>query len=66
MPGTPDARRRYAKRHYSTGTPWSHAVNTQVVIPADLVILDRDPSPCFNCGVRADLPCRHRPWMLGS
>lgn len=31
-----------------------------VEVPADVVILDRDPSPCWMCETRADVGCRHR------
>jgi hypothetical protein len=41
----------------------SHPSMNNVVhleIPDDVVVLDREPSPCFNCGARDG--CRHRPW----
>lgn len=30
----------------------------RLVVPADIVVLDRDPAPCFRCGEREG--CRHR------
>lgn len=47
----------YRQRHYRCITPrgWRRPAPT---IPADVVILDRDPSPCFLCEVREG--CRHR------
>ena len=33
---------------------------TKVDIPADVIRLTRPPEPCFYCGVRADVPCKHR------
>jgi hypothetical protein len=54
--------RRFRERWHS------HPSMNNVVhldIPADVVVLDREPSPCGWCGVRGDVPCRHKPWMLG-
>lgn len=29
-------------------------------VPDDIVRYDDDGTPCFMCGVRAGVPCRHR------
>lgn len=55
-----DERRAEYARNYSS----HHAGRAQgVTIPDDITVKLRDPSPCFRCGAKADLPCRHRPWL---
>jgi hypothetical protein len=48
-------REEYARNHQS---PHSQRGQCRVYIPDDIVILDRDPSPCFRCGEREG--CKHR------
>ena len=57
------SRNEYA-RLYQTGH--QHRASHVVEIPADIIVLERDPSPCGFCGVRGDVPCRHRPWVQAA
>jgi hypothetical protein len=47
-------------RRESTRATTSPATRTvpRLVVPDDIVILDRDPAPCFRCGEREG--CKHR------
>jgi len=47
------------QRRWSTGHARDHG--QPVIVPAD-VERRTVHEPCFYCGVRADLPCRHRRW----
>ena len=44
-------------RHYSTGHARNHGRPT--IVPDDVKRVD-EHEPCFFCGTRAGLPCKHR------
>ena len=59
-----ERQRAYSRAEYQRLYATGHRIaSTNVDVPDDVTILSRDPSPCFNCGTQADLPCRHQPWM---
>jgi hypothetical protein len=49
-------RREYDRLYRSGETATGR--NPRIVVPTDVTVLDRDPSPCFRCGEREG--CRHR------
>lgn len=49
-------RQQYARWH---STAHGHKASC-VTIPDDIVVMEREPSPCFMCGTAG--ACRHRPW----
>lgn len=56
-----EARRRAARAEYARvykGGHAAHQAGAPIKVPADVVVLDRDPSPCVRCGEREG--CRHR------
>jgi hypothetical protein len=55
------AQRRWRHRN-CTGNP-SYLKVTIADIP-ESVERRSETVPCFKCGVRADVACRHRPWMF--
>ena len=46
-------------RLYKSTAPWMNSVERPRNIPADIERVECS-EPCFLCGVRADVPCRHR------
>jgi hypothetical protein len=54
--------REYRERNYLNPNSSKHEV-VNVTAPEDVERRDAH-EPCFKCGVRADVPCKHRPWML--
>lgn len=44
---------------------WATTLNRnegqRIIVPEDVMRLD-DHEPCFFCGTRAGLPCKHRRW----
>ena len=56
---SPNAERRYRER-WHTGK--HHGAGPGPTVPDDI---ERrfDHLPCGFCGVRATLPCKHRPWV---
>jgi hypothetical protein len=51
-------REEYARR-WSTGHRMDHG--RPVIVPDDVERIS-EHEPCFYCGTRAGLPCRHRRW----
>ena len=58
------AAKRYRERHYRHPQPFAQTV-VNIIVPED-VERREEHAPCFKCGVRADIACRHRPWMIAS
>ena len=52
--------RNYHKDWYKLDVPHVRSRGQRVDVPDDIEQRDFDPSPCFACGVRADVACRHR------
>jgi hypothetical protein len=50
-------RRADYDRHHRSGHA-AHESGRHARIPADIIVLDRDPYPCVRCGEREG--CRHR------
>lgn len=63
-----DARRARRRADYARNEATGHHINAghSVTVPADVTVMERDPSPCGYCGVRGDVPCKHKPWTLAS
>ena len=62
-----EAERRASRAEYARLYKAPHASKFELIhIPADITVLERDPSPCGFCGVRGDVPCRHRPWVQAA
>lgn len=51
-------RREYAR--YFKGGHAADQAGRRTVVPANVERFGGDGSPCFMCGVRADVACRHR------
>lgn len=64
MPMKAASRRRYYERYHRS----NHAPReqTQLRVPEDVRRFEGVPEPCFKCGVRDNVPCKHRPWVVAS
>ena len=58
-------RRKYDRNYKATFPFGVRKRGERLEIPDD-VERREEHAPCFKCGVRADIPCRHRPWMIAS
>lgn len=38
---------------------WTRYTGNRIAVPANIQRLD-DRTPCIRCGVRGDVPCKHR------
>ena len=57
-------RQDYTRSHQYVGRTAARGMVRPVDLPEDRQPVDRDP--CFKCGVRGDIGCRHRPATPGG